>query len=97
MKGRGRGTWGEGACSDNAYKSVNSYFRKYSICNRMLSIIFFLGLEKNETAPKPTLQKPRRPSNKEKEEAVQFSIERKNGVSTIILPMDFLRISCNRR
>ena len=88
---------GGGACSDNAYYSVNSYLRKYSICNRMLSIIFFLGLEKNETAPKPKLQKPRRPSNKEKEEAVQFSIERKNGVSKIILPMDFLRISCNRR
>ena len=50
----------------------------------MLSIIFFLGLEKNETALQPKLQKPRRPSNKEKEEAVQFSIERKNGVSTII-------------
>ena len=75
---------------------MNSYLRKYSICNWMLSIIFFLGLEKNETAPKPKLQKPRRPSNKEKEEAVQFSIERKNGVSKIILPMDFLRISCNR-
>ena len=63
----------------------------------LLSVIFFLGLEKNQTAPVPELQKPREPSNKEKEEAVQFSIEHKNGVGMIILPMDFLRILCNQR
>ena len=45
----------------------------------------------------PELQKPREPSNKEKEEAVQFSIEHKNGVGMIILPMDFLRILYNQR
>ena len=63
----------------------------------LLSVIFFLGLEKNQTAPVPELQKPHEPSNKEKEEAVQFSIEHKNGVGMIILPMDFLRILCNQR
>ena len=49
----------------------------------------FLALEKNETAPGPELPKPRDPSNKEKEEAVQFSISRKSGVSKMIVKVPF--------
>ena len=40
-----------------------------------------LGLEKNETAPKPVLPEPRVPSKKEKEESVQFVIPLTSDVS----------------
>lgn len=40
-----------------------------------------LGLEKNETAPKPVLPEPRVPSKKEREEAVQFLIPLTGNVS----------------
>ena len=40
-----------------------------------------LGLEKNETPPKPVLPEPRVPSKKEKEEAVQFVIPLTGDVS----------------
>ena len=55
------------------------------MCN--LSIIFCLGLEKNETAPKPVLPEPREPSKKEKEEAVQFLITSTSNVSQISIAL----------
>ena len=41
-----------------------------------------LGPDTNQTTPKPVLPKPREPSTKEREEAVQFSIPPEGDVSS---------------
>ncbi|XP_058949574.2 mucin-like protein isoform X2 [Pocillopora verrucosa] len=68
-------------CTDEFHKCVNTRGSYKCECDQDLYFIDgkCRGLEKNQTAPVPELQKPREPSNKEKEEAVQFSIEHKNG------------------
>ena len=54
--------------------------------------VIYLGLEKNETAPKPVLPEPREPSKKEKEEAVQFLIPRTKDVSTNTIRYFFVTV-----
>ena len=47
-------------------------------------LLFFLlsvGLEKNESIPIPTLEEPRQPNTKEKENAVEITIRVSNEVS----------------
>ena len=47
-------------------------------------LLFFLlsvGLEKNESIPIPTLEEPRQPNTKEKENAVEITITVSNEVS----------------
>ncbi|XP_022803204.1 mucin-like protein [Stylophora pistillata] len=67
-------------CTDEFHKCVNT--RGSYKCECEQDLYFINGkcraLEKNETVPEPELPKPREPSNKEKKEAVQFSIEPTN-------------------
>ena len=47
----------------------------------LLFVLLSVGLEKNESIPIPTLEEPRQPNTKEKENAVQFTIAVSNEVS----------------
>lgn len=55
--------------------------------------VIVLGLEKNETAPKPVLSEPRLPSEKEKEEAVQLFITQTRSVSKKLFEKQYKYIS----
>ena len=45
--------------------------------------VFSSGLEINQTVPTPEIPEPRTPSSREREQAVQISIEGTNNVSKI--------------
>ena len=47
----------------------------------LLFVLLSVGLEKNESIPIPTLEEPRQPNTKEKENAVEFTIAVSNEVS----------------
>ena len=47
----------------------------------LLFVLLSVGLEKNESIPIPTLEEPRQPNTKEKENAVEFTIAVRNEVS----------------
>jgi len=63
-------------CTDEFHKCVNSRGSYKCECEQDLYFIDgkCKGLERNQTAPKPVLPEPRVPSEKEREEAVQFLI-----------------------
>ena len=47
----------------------------------LLFVLLSVGLEKNESIPIPTLEEPRQPNTKEKENAVEITIAVSNEVS----------------
>ena len=47
----------------------------------LLFVLLSVGLEKNESIPIPTLEEPRQPITKEKENAVEITIAVSNEVS----------------
>lgn len=47
----------------------------------LLIVLLSVGLEKNESIPIPTLEEPRQPNTKEKENAVEITIAVSNEVS----------------
>ena len=47
----------------------------------LLFVLLSVGLEKNESIPIPTLEGPRQPNTKEKENAVEITIAVSNEVS----------------